>query len=76
VTAMICPDRTAREMPTFGSKGDPVETCWRWLLTIAPTSKSYRPKVANVSTGWLQKLYCSFTYSAFRLPLVTDDSDS
>jgi len=23
------PLRTAREMPTFGSKGDPVETRWR-----------------------------------------------
>jgi hypothetical protein len=21
-------------MPTFGSKGDPVETCWRWLLKV------------------------------------------
>jgi hypothetical protein len=22
----------AREIPTFGSKGDPVDTCWRLLL--------------------------------------------
>jgi hypothetical protein len=26
VTAMICPLRTAREIPTLGSKGEPVET--------------------------------------------------
>src|SRR5215471_3272235 len=29
VTAMIAPLRTAREIPTFGSNGDPVETRWR-----------------------------------------------
>jgi hypothetical protein len=29
VTAMTLPLRTAREIPTLGSNGDPVETCWR-----------------------------------------------
>ena len=29
VTAMTVPLRTAREIPTFGSKGDPAETRWR-----------------------------------------------
>jgi len=40
LTAMIRPDRTAREMPTFGSKRDPVETCCRWLLkALLPQTK-------------------------------------
>lgn len=34
VTAMMRPLRTAREMPTFGSKGDPVETYCRWMLKV------------------------------------------
>ena len=29
MTAMMLPLRTAREIPPFGSKGDPVETRWR-----------------------------------------------
>jgi hypothetical protein len=33
VTAMMLPLRTAREMPTFGSKGDPVETCQSYAAT-------------------------------------------
>jgi hypothetical protein len=33
---MMFPARTAREIPTFGSNGDPVEICWRWLLTVVP----------------------------------------
>ena len=37
VTAIMFPARTAREIPTFGSNGDPVETCWRLLVkAIAP----------------------------------------
>jgi len=42
VTAMMLPLRTAREIPTFGSKGDPVEMCWRWLLKVfAPAILKY-----------------------------------
>lgn len=39
VTAMMFPIRTAREIPTFGSNGDPVETCWRLLLRAVAPSK-------------------------------------
>ena len=43
VTAIIFPARTAREIPTFGSNGDPVEKCWRLLLKVLAPFKRYLP---------------------------------
>ena len=67
VTAMIFPLRTAREIPSFGSKGDPVEMCWRdvWLMmtiyssTLSgpdDTSRVVRTRKLNVKRSGLLPL--------------------
>jgi len=41
ITIPTC-STTAREIPTFGSNGDPVEICWRLVLkAVAPFRECY-----------------------------------
>ena len=55
VTAIMLPARTAREIPTFGSHGEPVETCWRLLLTaLAPFRRlTLHPELITLDAGFL-----------------------
>jgi hypothetical protein len=55
VTAIMFPARTAREIPTFGSNGDPGETCWRLLLKAVPPFRdiTLHPELITLGAGSL-----------------------
>jgi hypothetical protein len=51
VTAMTLPLRTAREIPTLGSKGDPVETRWRCgcvILTVLALYNHWERRIVSI----------------------------